>query len=164
MPTSELLTDRLRLTPLIEADANPMLDVLSDPRLYHYTGEEPPTIESLRERYQRQVRGAPVGSSEEWFNWIVRWRQGQAPLGFVQATVAEGRADVAWLIGIPWQGQGLAREAAQAMLDRLRTCEVTTISAHIHPGHIASQRVAAAIGLMRTGVLDSDGEEEWASP
>jgi RimJ/RimL family protein N-acetyltransferase len=41
---------------------------------------------------------------------------------------------------------------------------VSRVTAHIHPRHIASQRVALAIGLTVTGELDDEGEAIWASP
>lgn len=140
-----------------------MMEILSDPRLYSFTGERPPTIDELRERYRQQVRGAPEGSSEEWLNWILRRREDEEPLGFVQATVVATHADMAWLVGIASQGRGYATEAAAGMRDWLRANGAARLIAHIHPDHVASQRVATAIGLERTGSLDPDGEELWSS-
>ena len=81
-------------------------------------------------------------------------------IGFVQATVVEGRADVAWLIGVAWQGSGYATEAAQAMIDWLRLRGVETITAHIHADHAASAAVAARVGLAPTEEIE-DGEVVW---
>jgi RimJ/RimL family protein N-acetyltransferase len=161
MKTSQLLSDRLRLSPLREADADSMLGVLSDPLLYVYTGEEPPTIDALRERYRQQARGAPAPSSEEWLNWIMWSRHDESPVGFVQATVTDREADLAWLVGMPWQGQGLATEAVGTMRDWLVTEGIEVFRAHIHPDHEASQRVARKLGLQVTGSMDSDGEMIW---
>jgi RimJ/RimL family protein N-acetyltransferase len=152
-----------------------MVHVLADPELYAFTGGEPPTLAQLRERYRSQVAGSPV-AGERWHNWIVRLAgpeagPGRGPepvsgaaVGFVQATVLDGdRASVAWLVGVPWHGRGLAREAAQAMCGWLRESGVRRITAHIHPDHDASARVAAACGLQPTGEVDEDGERIWAS-
>jgi RimJ/RimL family protein N-acetyltransferase len=163
MRPAELSTDRLRLVPLQEADADSMLSVLSDARLYAYTGERPPTIEELRDRYRRQVSGAQPGLSEEWFNWIMRLREDETSVGFIQATVSDGGAELAWLVGVPWQNRGLATEAVTAMRDWLGAFGVERFTAHIHPHHLASQRVAARIDLRRTGTFDVDGEEVWVS-
>lgn len=47
-----------------------------------------------------------------WHNGIVRLRAERAAVGFVQATITGDTADVAWLIGVPWQRRGIAIEAA----------------------------------------------------
>lgn len=140
-----------------------MLEILSDPRLYGFTGERPPTIDELRERYRQQVHGAPESTPEEWFNWILRRKADGEALGFVQATVVDKTADVAWLVATRWQRRGYATEAATEMRDWLRTNGATCIGADIHPRHVASQHVAAGIGLERTGIVDEAGEERWSS-
>ncbi len=83
-------------------------------------------------------------------------------IGFVQATLTDaGRtADVAWVIGVPWQGHGYATEAAGAMVGHLVAGGVETITAHVHPDHVASGRVAAAIDLVATDEIE-DGERVW---
>ena len=155
-----LRTNRLVLTPLAAADAVEMVEVLSAPELYTFTGGAPPSLEQLEERYRAQVAG-PATGDEVWHNWIVRLTDSGTAVGFVQATVMRDTADVAWLIGTPHQGGGLAREAAAAMVSWLAGQGVGQLSAHIHPRHIASQRVAAAIGLKSTSEIDEDGEVVW---
>jgi RimJ/RimL family protein N-acetyltransferase len=143
-----------------------MVQVLADPALYRFTGGEPPTLEALRRRYAAQVEGRSLDGAERWHNWIVRLAPGgTAPgpaIGFVQATVTRGgrSADIAWVIGVPWQGQGHAAEAATAMVAWLLETGATVISAHVHPDHVASERVAARAGLVPTDELE-DGERVW---
>jgi RimJ/RimL family protein N-acetyltransferase len=81
----------------------------------------------------------------------------------VQATVVDdGRtADVAWVVGAPFQGRGYAVEAAAGMVAWLRERGVAEVRAHIHPEHAASARVAERIGLLPTGDRDDDGEQIW---
>lgn len=81
----------------------------------------------------------------------------------MQATVIGDSADVAWLVGTTWQGQGFATEAAAAMCSWLATEGIAHFSAHIHPEHAASAKVATAIGLRPTDDVDSDGEIVWVS-
>jgi RimJ/RimL family protein N-acetyltransferase len=158
------VTARLELVPLRVADAEEMVEVLADPTLYAFTGGRPPTPRELVDRYRAQVPGhSPVGD-EEWRNWIVRERSSAAAAGFVQATISgadDARiAEIAWLIGIRWQGRGYATEAARGLVGWLDEAGVREIVAHIHPDHAASAAVAERIGLEPTGTI-VDGERRW---
>ena len=157
-----LRTARLVLTPLEEHDVEEMVGVLADVALYRFTGGEPPTVEQLRRRYERQVAGS-LDPGEQWHNWIVRLASTNVAIGTVQATVTQGCADVAWLIGVAWQNQGYASEAAGSMCTWLRGQGVSDLAAHIHPDHEMSGRVAMAVGLRRTSVIDAEGESVWSS-
>jgi RimJ/RimL family protein N-acetyltransferase len=137
-----------------------MVTVLADPELYGFSGGEPPTLTMLESRYTSQVDGSGH-PGEDWCNWIVRLDD--ASIGFVQATTTEAGAELAWVIGVPWQGHGYATEAAMAMRDWLVSIGVDRFSARIHPHHAASAAVAQRLELRPTGVLDEDGESIWAS-
>jgi RimJ/RimL family protein N-acetyltransferase len=64
----------------------------------------------------------------------------------------QGRAaEIAWAVGVPWQGQGIASEAARALVSWLERRGVAVITAHIHPDHHASATVATRAGLRPTG-------------
>jgi RimJ/RimL family protein N-acetyltransferase len=151
----------IRLDPLRVDDAAEMVTVLADPTLYGFIGGRPPTLGELTEQYRRQVVGRSVDGREEWLNWIVRVEN--VAVGYVQATVEQGRrAIIAWVIGRPWQGRGYATAAAREMLALLRGRGVQRVEAYIVPGHAASERVAARLGLCATGEL-SEGEQMWLS-
>lgn len=64
---------------------------------------------------------------------------------------------MAWVLGMPWQGRGLAKEAALALVAWLAGQDVTVVEAHIHPEHLASQGVAEAVGMAPT---DREVDEE----
>lgn len=157
-----IATDRAELDPLCEGDADEMVSVLADASLYEFTGGEPPALDSLRDQYRHQAAGS--GDPDElWFNWIIRTELDRRAVGFVQATVTGRSADIAWVVGVRDQGNGLASEAAIAVRGWLVDNDVCRIEAHIHPQHVASHTVAARIALVRTGAVDDEGEEIWAS-
>ena len=139
-----------------------MVEVLSNRDLYLFTGGDPADLAGLESQYKHQVAG-PAAGEEVWHNWIIRPNDTREAVGFVQATVTGDSADVAWVVGVEWQRQGFASEAALAMCEWLATQGVEKVTAHIHPGHLASQRVAASIGLQATDEVDEDGEVVWAS-
>ena len=160
-PTARLHTKRLVLKPLEPADAVDMVGVLSSRALYQFTGGRPPSLPELEAQYRFQV--APRPDEEVWHNWIIQLVECQVAVGFVQATATGDGAVVAWVVGVDWQGQGIATEAAIAMCDWLIAHGVINLTAHIHPNHVASERVARAAGLMRSDTVDAEGEVVWVS-
>ncbi|HWG13690.1 MAG TPA: GNAT family N-acetyltransferase [Streptosporangiaceae bacterium] len=162
-------TERLRLVPIEPGHADEMAGVLADPALYAFTGGVPPSPDALRERYQRLAAGSPE-PCVTWGNWVIQVRRSGRLAGYVQATITAGdcdeagppgpEAEVAWVVGPPWQGQGLATEAARALAGWLGRRGMTTIVAHIHPDHHASAAVATALGLSPSGGWH-DGERRW---
>ena len=165
LPVETIVTARLALVPLRVDDADEMVGVLADPALYAFTGDSPPDLANLRARYARQATGRSADGAEQWLNWIARLRDSGEGIGFAQATVAANglRADVAWLIGVPWQGRGFAAEAATAVVAWLKGAGVLVIEAHVHPDHQASEAVARRAGLAPTETFDGDGERIWRS-
>ena len=141
-----------------------MVTVLADRRLYAFIGGEPPTLQVLRERYEHQVVGHSEDGSETWLNWIVRLRPGGEAIGFVQATVTRAgedrSADVAWVIGVPWQGRGYAGEAAQALVASPEWPASEPSPRTSIPITWRRRRWPAAVGLEPTEEIE-DGERVW---
>ena len=162
MTNDTIRSARLWLVPLAVSDAEEMVGVLSAGALYTFTGGEPPGLDELRARYTRQVAGRSPDGSQEWHNWIIRREPGGQAVGYVQATVVDGgrQAEIAWVVGVDWQGQGYAAEAARALVAWLDSRGVTIIKAHIHPDHASSAAVARRAGLAPTAHFD-DGEQLW---
>ncbi|MET7985496.1 GNAT family N-acetyltransferase [Streptomyces sp. NPDC005281] len=159
-PTEPSATARLELLPLRVEHAGEMAGVLSDPALHAFIGGAPHTPEALRARYERLVAGSP-DPGVLWCNWVLRERTTGSLVGTVQATVSAGTAEVAWVVGTPWQGRGYATEAARSLVGHmLAAFPGRTVVAHVHPAHHASAAVAATAGLTATGELQ-DGEVRW---
>ncbi|MEV6795455.1 GNAT family N-acetyltransferase [Streptomyces sp. NPDC051320] len=153
-------TDRLELLPLRVGYAEEMAEVLADPGLHTFIGGRPATADELRARYERQLAGSP-DPAVTWWNWVIRLRAEGRPTGTLQATVEEPVAEIAWVVGAPWQGRGIAKEAAAGLFRHLAGVSgVREVIAHIHPDHAASAAVARAAGLRPTGECH-EGEERW---
>jgi RimJ/RimL family protein N-acetyltransferase len=158
-----LETERLWLTPIAVADAAEMSRVLADPALYAFTGGAPEAEAALAVRYARWVAG-PTEAGQRWVNLVVRERSTGQAAGYVQATVEAPEADLAWVIGAPWQRRGYAVEATRALVSHLaRELGVATLRALIRPDHAASQAVARRLGLVRAPA-QVRGEDAWVGP
>jgi RimJ/RimL family protein N-acetyltransferase len=151
------------LVPLRAEDADELADVLNDERLHQFIGGRPATRLELHDRFVVLAAGSPR-PTETWLNWVVRRRLDSKAVGTVQATIriAEGQevARLGWMIGMEWQNQGYASEAAIALVKWVRRQGADEIGAHIHPGHTASEAVAARAGLKQTEE-EFEGERVW---
>ncbi|MBT2407136.1 MULTISPECIES: GNAT family N-acetyltransferase [unclassified Streptomyces] len=156
-----LAARRLDLIPLRADHADEMAGVLADPALHAFTGGTPMSPGALRARYARLAAGSP-DPAVVWGNWVLWLRAEGRLVGTVQATIAPARdqAELAWVVGTPWQGRGLATEAARALAAWLTELPVGRLVAHIAPDHHASSAVAAACGLAPTPHRE-DGEIRW---
>lgn len=154
-------TLRLCLDPMMASHAKAMYPILSDRTLYRFTGDEPPeSEESLETRYRYLEGRRSPDESQLWLNWLVRLEENDTPIGYIQATVSESHADIAWVIGSDWQGNGYASEAAVKMVQWLGANGVKMIRACINPNHLASQRVATSAGLSKSELVEDD-EDVW---
>ncbi len=148
---------------MVERDGHALFALLTDPEIHVFTGGRPPaSADDVRERIRRrESRRSPAGD-ELWLNWTLRLRQTQSVVGYLQAGVTQGKADLAWVVGVPFQRRGYASEASRRVLRWLRDdLGVHEVRANIHLDHVASHRVARTIGLCKSGERTDEGEEIW---
>lgn len=108
------------LEPLVVAHAREMFGVLSDPAIYEFENEPPPSETWLAERYARLERGAPSDASQVWLNWVLRQVDGELS-GYVQATLLRpGVALIAYELASRHWRMGIGSSAVFAMLEELR--------------------------------------------
>ena len=149
------------------AHATELAPLLDDTSLHEFTGGAPLSAAALADRYRRLAARRSPDGDQLWGNWVIRIRATGTAAGIVQATLPAGGyvavpAEVAWVVVRAAQGQGYAKEAARSLVAMLQESGCT-VAAHIHPGHLASQRVARAAGLSST--TDArDGEVRWVTP
>jgi RimJ/RimL family protein N-acetyltransferase len=158
-----ITTERLVLVPLQAEDADELCDVLHDDRLHEFIGGRPESRVELHDRFVLLAAGSPR-AVETWMNWVVRRRFDSQAVGTVQATirVVDGRtvARLGWMVGVEWQNQGFASEAATALVKWVRRLGVDDVGANIHPDHDASATVATRAGLHQTEE-EFEGERVW---
>ena len=122
----------------------------------------PPSLEDFQARIRRWERRRSPDGAEIWLNWTLRLKRDQTAVGRMQATVTEAGADMAWVIGPRFRIQGYATEAGRCIAAWLpEFFNLGEVRATIHPENTASQRVAANIGMHRSGEGTKDGDEVW---
>lgn len=157
-----LVTARLDLEPLTRKHAPEMLAALSDPAIYTYTDEAPPTsLEALAERYSKLESRHSADDSELWLNWVVREAASGEVAGFVQATVMANRsAYIAYVIAPLMQRLGYGREATGMMIRELReTYGVRSLLANVDKRNAASIALVVGLGFQEIPGGDSPGDQ-----
>ena len=141
-------TANLTLEPQVAAHADEMFAVLSDPAIYEYENEPPPSLEWLRARFARLESRRSGDGREQWLNWVIRL-PGAELIGYVQATVrSDARAAVAYALTSQHWGRGLARQAVQAMLWELaERYHVRDLSAVLKQENLRSRHLLERLGF-----------------
>ncbi|MDE2991002.1 MAG: GNAT family N-acetyltransferase [Chloroflexota bacterium] len=158
-----LESKRLALVPMTVKDAAELHALLWCPNADAGTDDGPAaSVQDIQARIRRWAPRRSPDGAEIWLNWTLRLKHGQTAVGRMQATVTETRADMAWVIGPRFRNQGYATEAARCIAAWLmKFFKVGEVRAEIHPDNTASQRVAAKVGMRRTGERTDDGDEVW---
>jgi ribosomal-protein-alanine N-acetyltransferase len=140
---------RVTLEPQTAAHAEEMFVVLSDPAIYTYENEPPPSVEWLRNRFEKLESRRSRDGTELWLNWVVRLGA-NGLIGYVQATVfPSGKALVAYEFSSAYWGRGLAREAAEALIRELiEGYHVTQLTAIAKSANSRSLRLLERLGFV----------------
>jgi ribosomal-protein-alanine N-acetyltransferase len=156
----QLETERLVLEPLVPEHAAKLFALLSDAQLYEYLEADPPeSVSVLEKRYSRWSTGRSPDGSEEWLNWAARLRGSDEYVGWFQATIGEDDAQIAYLVFIPYQRRGFAREASEAVIRHLIADKhIKKLRATADPKNAASIALAKALGLRVTDSGASGGD------
>ncbi|MFC4852050.1 GNAT family N-acetyltransferase [Actinophytocola glycyrrhizae] len=159
-----IATERLVLSRLARHDVDDLVAMLVKPALYRYIGDAPASAVEAGHRVERWLGGS-VDPDLLWINYVARVRDDGRFVGLAQATVRRARAscEVAYLVDPSVQRHGFGAEMMTGFCAELReTLNPVEFIAHIHPGHVASEGVAKAIGLTPTADR-VDGELVWRS-
>jgi len=147
-----LYTPRLVLEPLLADHAEATYEQLRTIELHSFIPQDPPPdLPTVRARYRRLAARRSPDGQQLWLNWIARQRHDGTPVGTVEATVYPNRtAALAYMIFVPFQRRGYAREAVERVIERLiRDYGVDVVTAEIDTRNAASIAVIERIGFER---------------
>ena len=141
-----LETDRLWFEPLREMHAALLFPLVSDPAMYRFIPQQPPSeLAALATRYRRLERRSPPAGDEVWLNWALRLKTDGTYVGLLQTTLRPSKASayIAYEVGVPHQRRGYATEACRRLLALLFEHEVDRVIAEV------DSRNAASLALLR---------------
>jgi RimJ/RimL family protein N-acetyltransferase len=112
----------------------------------------PPLMEDALPFFRDLVREGKAGNFGPFLLVLRETGEAVGAAGFTGAPDEDGVVLLGYSVYPTFQGQGLAAEAGRALVAwALARPEIRRVRATIPPDHVASQRVAAAAGLRRTG-------------
>lgn len=149
VPFGPPTTQRLWFDPVTAAHADEVFPVVSDPRIYTYLPEQPPSsVDALRKRYEFLSRRKSPDGTEIWLNWILRLRETNDPIGFYQATVRAASCSIAYGIHPKHWRRGYATEASHTIITHLfETYGVASVTTEISVRNEASIRLVKRLGF-----------------
>ena len=108
-------------------------------------------IQETEEFLKRSVAG---WGTDNDFPWAITLKDSDELIGMVGLRINEFKADLGYVIGQPWWGQGYATEAVQAIVDwALAQPSIYRVWAMCDVDNLASARVLEKVGMIREGVL-----------
>lgn len=153
--TPALATARLLLRERIEADAEALFPALSDPATMRWWSRAP--ITSLDECID--YLAAP-DRDPAWRAWFITRHGDDRAMGWVSAGEKRqgGVSEIGYLLAPDAQGQGYAREAVAAVIDRLFAEGQRRVFADTDPDNAPSNALLLALGFRREGLLRGEWE------
>jgi RimJ/RimL family protein N-acetyltransferase len=158
-PCTELETPRLRLRRWRPEDRTPFAAINEEPSVLRYLAPLP------REGLDAMLDGIDAHFARYgWGAWAMEERAGGTLIGLcgfshVTADVFFAPAvEIGWRLSTPWQGKGLAREAAETCLDfAFAVLGLDRVVSFTVPANRASWSLMERLGMTRVGEFDNPG-------
>jgi RimJ/RimL family protein N-acetyltransferase len=144
-----LESPRLQYEKIAPAHAAELQEALCDHRVYEFiTDHGTPTADELLQVFTRKALGSPPSRSDEtWIDYAVRAKESGVTIGRIEATILEGHAEVAYLLGPRYWGYGFALEAMRWLHQVLESeFRVFDFWATVSPSNDRSLRLLARLG------------------
>ena len=158
-----LETERLTMTPLVEADGPLVHPIMADPEVMAHWDvaeiEDPDVV--------NQVLASQMAAMDEdrAFYWAMRLTGDWTFLGLCDLSDIDWRhhrAEVGFILGKDSWGRGYAYEAMQAVMNFAVTQGIQRLWARTHVGNESSEKLLAKLGFEQEGYLrghvDREGE------
>jgi RimJ/RimL family protein N-acetyltransferase len=152
-------TPRLSLREPTDGDAERLFSFYSDPETRRYWNTPP--MEHPDEARVLIERARHSAAEDRAYRWALVPRGGGPILGMCglsSLSFPHRRAELGYMLGRAYWGQGYMREALEAVLAHgFERLDLHRIEAELDPRNTASERLLAGLGFVREGLL----RERW---
>ena len=150
MAQPEILTERLKLSPLAAADAPAMYAYRSDPEVCRYQSFEPGSLAEVQ-AFIAGLQAATFDTAGTWFQFAIRRRDTEQLIGDLGAhfLAADPRqVEIGFTVSPASQGRGFGTEAVSGMLNHLfGTLHKHRVFASVDPDNAASIALLKRVGM-----------------
>lgn len=151
----ELRTERLWLRPIAIGDAQALFAARGDPEVMRFWDWPAQKSAAEVEAVLRDHVPEIAGGSVLW--WVVALSPGGPAIGecdLSEIDLHHRRAELGFLFARAYWGKGYAREAAEAAIAHgFGALGLERLSARVHAGNVASERLLARLGFHHEGTL-----------
>ncbi|HEX9494386.1 MAG TPA: GNAT family protein [Candidatus Limnocylindria bacterium] len=150
----QVTTDRLALRRVRQSDLDDIYAYASDPDVSRYTSWAPHTSPDETRQFVRRVLDAYL--EKRVANWGIELKAERKLIGmggYVWWDPLQSAAELGYVIGKPYWGQGLMTEAVKAMIDfGFQRMALNRVVIRMDPRNIGSWRVAEKSGCRFEGI------------
>lgn len=160
MPWNIMETERCLIRETTPEDVEAFYSIYSHPSITKYMEDLYPEIEEEKAYIREYID--KVYTFYGFGVWTVVEKAGGAVIGRAGVSYREGFQDpeLGFIIGVPWQRQGYAKEVCGAILDYARRAlEFTRVQALIEPENIPSLELCEKLGFRKEDAVRLNGKE-----
>ncbi|WP_395673165.1 GNAT family N-acetyltransferase [Phenylobacterium sp.] len=154
LATGRLETERLRLEPLTEGDAEPLFRIMDDPEVMAYwdtsEGDDPDVVAEI---VRGQVEAMSTGKA---VHWTLRKLEDGDFVGVCDLTEIDrrsGEAEVGFMLGRDAWGKGYALEALGSVAAFAAGSGLRRLKARTHLGARRSESLLQKLGFEEQGLV-----------
>lgn len=141
-----LTSARLDMTPLTQQDWLLFQQLHETPEVIAQCFDAPTETE-LKQKFASRLQPWHK-DADHWLCLVMRLRDSGQAIGVTGMSMAEGRAEVGYLLLPAFYGQGLGTESLQALINwATSTQEISRFKALVTAGNLASERVLQKAGF-----------------
>jgi ribosomal-protein-alanine N-acetyltransferase len=155
-----LETPRFNIRQWRAEDADNLWQIMTDPRVHLYTGDQPWSLERVT-KYIRLMLDKNFRTLEVFHGACVLKSTAEL-IGFTGLNpYLPKQPELEWQFGVPYWGNGYATEIGKAVIAAaFASTDIERIYGMVNPLNKASMRVMGKIGMTCLGLQDFRGEQD----
>jgi RimJ/RimL family protein N-acetyltransferase len=158
----DVVRERVRLRPIVDADVDAMVAYRGDPDVCLFLPFEPQRADDIRERIGRLFGATSLEGERGGLVLAIERREDGAVIGdlvLFHLDAVSGTAEIGWVVSPSAAGRGLATEAVRALVDTaFQVYGLRRLVARIDAENARSIALAERVGMRREAHLV---ENEW---
>ena len=150
MPTPEIQTERLILSPLVREDAAELFGYRSDPETCRYQTWVPGSLDDTQ-RFIESLQSTPFDTPGTWFQFGIRLRAPRLLVGDIGVLFLPDdscQAEIGFTLSPGHRGRGFGTEAVNGLINHLFfSLRKHRVFASVDPNNLRSIKLLKRVGM-----------------